>query len=186
MPDETRPACSRCIRLNFRCEAFSSFPVFIDGLSLTRLSVENEDSSHVTSPLLSSGPSMDNDERFMAYLIHCLFTQGHSEGPNQSPKVSPWLITILRKDNQHRDSRGFDLAVGATAAAYYGKRHLVRSAVDQGSRLYAQALCKLCDPQRVSETTMLANTLLLALYEMITFQQFLCKSLTPGIFSSSR
>lgn len=85
--------------------------------------------------------------------------------------VSPWVMAALQPDRQNRSS---DLAARAAAAAHYGKLYQHESAIDRATLLYTQGLADvqrdIRHPIHAMDTFTLANTMFLALYEMIIFR----------------
>lgn len=175
--DETRPICNRCTRLKRRCEGCNPYPVFVDGLTLLEIPPEHEDSDipnprEDASLAVTSIPTtlvMDTDGIFLAYLMMNIATEPRMG--NKSSNISRWVIAATQPNSQTYTSQ---LAVGALAAAYYGKLHSRQQAINRGTILYTQVLREirkdLCDRGRALDTATLANTLILATYEFITFK----------------
>lgn len=172
--DETQPSCRRCVRLNLPCEGLNAFPVFIDGLSFAEIREDDKKPNNVmtkiSTPTVPSNPKVDEDGLFLNYLIRSLFTASQVEISTSKSSVSPWLTASIRATNH---SRIPDLAIRACAAMYFGKTHCQLSAVERGAKLYTHVLRELrkelIDSERVRHTDTLVTTLLLALYEMISF-----------------
>lgn len=172
--DETQPSCRRCVRLNLPCEGLNAFPVFIDGLSFAEIREDDKKPNNVMTKLLTptvpSNPIVDEDDLFLNYLIRSLFTASQVEISTSKSSVSPWLIASIRATNHNRIP---DLAIRACAAVYFGKTHCQLAAVERGAKLYTHVLRELrkelIDIERVRHTDTLVTTILLALYEMISF-----------------
>lgn len=154
-----------------KCKGFSPFPVFIDGLSLARIQPEGHENNIATSISIPSAPAQDKDNILITHLIHALFIVYQSDHETKSPVVARWIRATTQTT---LESRSTELALRAVASVYYGKLHCDRFSADRGAMLYTRALSEirrdLYDPVRVLETTTLAGTLLLALYEMVTFK----------------
>ncbi|KAK0763429.1 hypothetical protein N5P37_002806 [Trichoderma harzianum] len=172
--DETQPTCRRCVRLNLPCEGLNAFPVFIDGLSFAEIREDDKKPNNVmtkiSTPTVPSNPKVDEDGLFLNYLIRSLFTVSQVEISTSKSSVSPWLTASIRATNH---SRIPDLAIRACAAMYFGKTHCQLSAVERGAKLYTHVLRELrkelIDSERVRHSDTLVTTILLALYEMISF-----------------
>ncbi|KAL7932968.1 hypothetical protein V8C35DRAFT_66971 [Trichoderma chlorosporum] len=172
--DETQPSCRRCVRLSLPCEGPNAFPVFIDGLSFAEIREDDKKPNNVmtkiSTPPVPSNPNVDEDGLFLNYLIRSLFTASQVEVSTSRSSVSPWLIASIQATNHNRIP---DLAIRACAAVYFGRAHCQLSAVERGAKLYTHVLRELrkelINPERVWHTDTLVTTLLLALYEMISF-----------------
>ncbi len=112
---------------------------------------------------------MDKETIFMTYLMEALFEQTPGA---QSPNILTWMVATMQPNSgQNQTSK---LAISALAATYFGKLHSCQSAIERGAVLYTNVLSKirddLHDPVRLLETSTLANTLFLAVYELVTFK----------------
>ncbi|KAL5089133.1 hypothetical protein Trisim1_005986 [Trichoderma cf. simile WF8] len=172
--DETQPSCRRCVRLNLPCQGLNAFPVFIDGLSFAEIRDDDKKPNNAMTKISThpapSNPNVDEDGLFLNHLIRSLFTASQVESSTSKSRVSPWLIASIRATNHNRIP---DLAIRACAAVYFGKTHSQSSAVERGAKLYTHVLRELrkelIDSERVRHSDTLVTTILLALYEMISF-----------------
>ncbi|KAE8374367.1 hypothetical protein BDV26DRAFT_296071 [Aspergillus bertholletiae] len=166
---KTRPICSRCSRLKLRCEGLSPYSVFINGLSLVEILPEKE-TAEDQSMVIPAGVSPNSDELFMTHLMKSLFITPQTDNNCNIVAISPWVLASLQPDRQKRSAA---LAVRAAAAAYYGKLYRHHCALTRGATLYTMVLGHvqrdINDPVHAVDTITLANTMFLALYEMITF-----------------
>lgn len=111
----------------------------------------------------------DNDDIFLAYLMENLLMETGTDTGSSS--ISRWVVATVQSSSKNYTSR---LAVNALAAAYYGKLHSRKHAVDRGTMLYTRVLYEirkdLHDQERVFDTATLASTLFLAMFELVTFK----------------
>jgi hypothetical protein len=166
------------------CLGYSPFPTFIDGLSLVRIQSEpgNDDGASCCDddidledagmmPLVAIPPKLDidGDVVFATHLMNCLFVGPHVEC--KPLDLSSWVAVTIQSSHCNSTSR---LAVGALAAAYYGKLQCCPPAINRGVMLYTRGLREvqrdLDDSRRVMDTATLANAVILSLYELVTFK----------------
>ncbi|KIM92768.1 hypothetical protein OIDMADRAFT_62242 [Oidiodendron maius Zn] len=179
--DDAYPICKRCSRLKLTCSGRNPYPVFVDGLSHLQIRAEDDDNCLPSqqgdvprgicrTPIatIRRPPTANYNEIFLSHLVKNLLSEKGIG--DQSSRITDWVVATTQSNLQTPTSQ---LAVGAFAAGYYGKRLSDHAAMNQGSLLYVRALREiqrdLRHPERVVETMTLASSLFLAGYEITTF-----------------
>ena len=198
-PDEGRPTCNRCKNGYFDCLGYVRPFLFVnEGTALQRPLAQAATASQLTSPksrhnnsnldvdvqtLLSARSYLSPDDRSIHQSLHLNafkenilishllknlfveFTDSGSRGDNH-----PWILYAIQRRNANCPSY---MAALALAAAFFGRKQHEKTVYDQGARSYGQALrqlkADLDDPERAVTYFTMSSTLLLSIYEVVTF-----------------